>query len=471
MALSIKGRMKVKTLKVDFKEEFGLTLRVYDGRSFADDNATLAAIRKNDNKGGEFLPKRNTKVGNLEDKIMDIFGIKTQVAGSDDSYLCDNDFTLAKALEVDTKKMTKKDKKLSKETDDESSNHANDEEKIFSILFEWADKFNIAADDFPRNIDDLKSLDDINLVAEGITELPKEIGYLTNLTDLNLSGNELVELPKEIGNLSSLTNLDISSNQLAQLPKEIGNLTVLTELRLNNNKLTKYPREINSLTSLKDLNLSGNELVELPKEIGNLSSLTKLSLREIGLKELPKEIGNLSSLRFLIVAGNQLIQIPKEIGNLSSLSALDLTKNQLSELPIEVINLQSSSTTIYLDDIQLLVNGKTDDSSQGIKISMFWYIDDELGDVQEDGEFEPINLDVSFDENDIEESVYDLFSNTSFIQLAESLWTNYSKNKPLRLNIEIAKIEVGNNSYERNKDDWEDQYYLHWEDGSLVSNC
>ena len=245
----------------------------------------------------------------------------------------------------------------------------------------------------------------------------------------------------------------------------------MTELRLNNNKLTKYPREINSLTSLKDLNLSGNELVELPKEIGNLSSLTKLSLREIGLKELPKEIGNLSSLRFLIVAGNQLIQIPKEIGNLSSLSALDLTKNQLSELPIEVINLQSSSTTIYLDDIQLLVNGKTDDSSQGIKVSMFWYIDDELGDVQEDGEFEPINLDVSFDENDIEESVYDLFSNTSFIQLAESLWTNYSKNKPLRLNIEIAKIEVGNNSYERNKDDWEDQYYLHWEDGSLVSNC
>lgn len=117
MALSIKGRMKVKTLKADFKEEFGLTLRVYDGRSFADDNATLAAIRKNDNKGGEFSPKRNTKVGNLEDKIMDIFGIKTQVASSDDSYLCDNDFTLAKALEADGKLMDKRGKRGEKGVD------------------------------------------------------------------------------------------------------------------------------------------------------------------------------------------------------------------------------------------------------------------------------------------------------------------------------------------------------------------
>jgi len=111
MALKITGLTKVKTLRANFKKEFGLTIRVYDGRSFADDNATLASIRKNDNKGGDLSPKRNMKVGNLEDKIMDLFGIKTQIAGSDDSYLCDNDHTLAKALEVDEKKMVKKEKK------------------------------------------------------------------------------------------------------------------------------------------------------------------------------------------------------------------------------------------------------------------------------------------------------------------------------------------------------------------------
>ncbi len=52
MGLNINGRMKVKTLRADFLEEFGLTLRVYDGRSFADDDATLASIRKGDNRGG-----------------------------------------------------------------------------------------------------------------------------------------------------------------------------------------------------------------------------------------------------------------------------------------------------------------------------------------------------------------------------------------------------------------------------------
>ena len=108
MALSINGRMKVKTLKTDFKKEFGLNIRLYDGREFADDDATLASIRKGDNTGGEFSPARNTKVGNLEDKILELFGLKTQVAGSDDSYLCENDHTLAKALEVDEKLMIKR---------------------------------------------------------------------------------------------------------------------------------------------------------------------------------------------------------------------------------------------------------------------------------------------------------------------------------------------------------------------------
>ncbi|MCI0500629.1 MAG: hypothetical protein L0Y61_02635 [Epsilonproteobacteria bacterium] len=98
MALNINGRMKVKTLKSDFKKEFGLNIRIYDGKKFADDDATLASIRKKDIKGGEFSPKKNTKVGNLEDKFMDLFGLKIQVTGSDESYLCNNDLTLAKAL-------------------------------------------------------------------------------------------------------------------------------------------------------------------------------------------------------------------------------------------------------------------------------------------------------------------------------------------------------------------------------------
>ena len=43
---NISGRMKIKTLKDDFKSEFGGTLRVYDGRSHADDSATVGSVAK-----------------------------------------------------------------------------------------------------------------------------------------------------------------------------------------------------------------------------------------------------------------------------------------------------------------------------------------------------------------------------------------------------------------------------------------
>lgn len=111
MTLNINGRMKVKTLKVNFFEEFGLTLRIYNGRSFADDESTLASIRKGDSKGGEFAPQRNIKIANLELKIFEMFGIKTQVSGSDDSYLCDDDLTLKAAQLEDVKKLERRAKK------------------------------------------------------------------------------------------------------------------------------------------------------------------------------------------------------------------------------------------------------------------------------------------------------------------------------------------------------------------------
>ncbi len=82
---------------------------------------------------GEFSPKKNTKVGNLENKIMDMFGIKTQVAGSDDSYLCNNDLTLAGALDVDEKKIGKKAKKTLK--NEEGKSTIKEENEFLTINF------------------------------------------------------------------------------------------------------------------------------------------------------------------------------------------------------------------------------------------------------------------------------------------------------------------------------------------------
>lgn len=96
----ISGRMKVKSLKADFHKAYGSTLRVYNGNRFADDDATLASIRKGDAKGGEFEVSGNMHVGTFEDKVKEGFGIKVQVATPDDSGLAQNDISLSKSGRV-----------------------------------------------------------------------------------------------------------------------------------------------------------------------------------------------------------------------------------------------------------------------------------------------------------------------------------------------------------------------------------
>lgn len=99
--IALKGQMKVKTLKADFKKAFGSTLRVYmsptcKGR-MADDDATLASIRAEGAKGGELKVVGNMQVGNFEKKIVEMYGIGVQVANATDTALADNTATLCGA--------------------------------------------------------------------------------------------------------------------------------------------------------------------------------------------------------------------------------------------------------------------------------------------------------------------------------------------------------------------------------------
>ena len=123
--LSITGQMKVSTLQEGFLKEFGLTLRVYDGREFADPSQTLGQVRKKKGSGKALSVAKNMKVGNLEDKFEEEFGLKVQVAGSDDSYLCDNNLTLNAAQQEDEKKLARKERKAERQA--EASDDEEDE--------------------------------------------------------------------------------------------------------------------------------------------------------------------------------------------------------------------------------------------------------------------------------------------------------------------------------------------------------
>ena len=91
----IDGRMTVRTLKESFKKEFEGTLRVYNGRELADDNATLASIRQDEAKGSELVCRASRTVGKFEKEMREVLGIKVQVASPDDYVLALDGITLA----------------------------------------------------------------------------------------------------------------------------------------------------------------------------------------------------------------------------------------------------------------------------------------------------------------------------------------------------------------------------------------
>ena len=93
--------MTIATLKRQFKEQFHANLRVYDGSKFADDNATVASIRKDGaEKTGEVKLMSNMRVGNFEKKFLETFGIRVQVATPDNRKLVDDQKTLKGAASV-----------------------------------------------------------------------------------------------------------------------------------------------------------------------------------------------------------------------------------------------------------------------------------------------------------------------------------------------------------------------------------
>ena len=103
--LKVDGRMKVKTLKENFKKFFGYTLRVYNTQNhFVDEELLLANVRQdNDKKTGEFSINPEWRIDEFEKEFMDVFAIKVQVATADDSALADNALKVisGKSLKVD----------------------------------------------------------------------------------------------------------------------------------------------------------------------------------------------------------------------------------------------------------------------------------------------------------------------------------------------------------------------------------
>ena len=105
MEIKVDGRLLVSTLCERFKEEFGGTLRVYQGNKLLTGSEKVADIAK---ETGTYECKGMKTVGGFEKEMMERFGLKVQVASIDDWVLALDEMTLAKLKDI-PKKATKAD--------------------------------------------------------------------------------------------------------------------------------------------------------------------------------------------------------------------------------------------------------------------------------------------------------------------------------------------------------------------------
>jgi hypothetical protein len=92
--IRVDGRMKVDTFKGNFKETFGVSIRVYKGKKFADGDVTLASIRSESAKGGTIEINGRTHVKNVEKLFDEEMGITVQVEDKE-GKLADNNVSLS----------------------------------------------------------------------------------------------------------------------------------------------------------------------------------------------------------------------------------------------------------------------------------------------------------------------------------------------------------------------------------------
>lgn len=87
--------MTVKTVKKNFMDAFGGSLRVLKDGKPADEGATMASLKAEGCKGGELELKGNTKVAGMKKKVADLYGISVVVYAADGKKPVDDGLTLA----------------------------------------------------------------------------------------------------------------------------------------------------------------------------------------------------------------------------------------------------------------------------------------------------------------------------------------------------------------------------------------
>jgi Leucine-rich repeat (LRR) protein len=163
------------------------------------------------------------------------------------------------------------------------------------------------------------------------------LGKLIHLKKLNIEGCKVASF-EWLQNLASLQELNINNNNLTSVPTEIINLRNLSSLYLKQNKLSAMEEILLQLPYLRHLDLSNNSIATINYLFfGKLGSLLLRSnkIEEFDCTQIER-LGISCSLDHLNLGSNKLKHFSLGKVSFSLLSHLDISNNQISELSSSV---------------------------------------------------------------------------------------------------------------------------------------
>ena len=123
----------------------------------------------------------------------------------------------------------------------------------------------------------------------------------SRITEIRYDNKGIMSIPISLEDLDSLERIELQENQIEVIPNIIGNLSRLRYITIHKNNITSIPARIGELKKLEVFKIYENQLTEVHKNIGGLSKLNRLNLLKNELVSLPDSMCNLLS--------NQGIQI------------------------------------------------------------------------------------------------------------------------------------------------------------------
>ena len=184
--------------------------------------------------------------------------------------------------------------------------------------------------EIPTQILSIKSLEDLTIGHNPITEITPAISNLKRLKSLTLNATKIIDIKTDLSRLDSLEHFDFSSNETSHLPDQVKNIPNLIWLSLNNNKFQDLTFIDSRLHKLQMLYLYTNEVKHISSEIKLLPNLKELLVFDNQIDSIPDCISSLTNLEKFEIWDNPIKYISPEIKKLTKLKEMRIDDDYLT---------------------------------------------------------------------------------------------------------------------------------------------